>query len=218
MRIRLNLPPPQCSSNMKCKCGTYSSSNHLISCCKFTQKRSIIHYAVPDCINDLLKCDHHPVRSEPLFDEFYFSLSQEGSDIQCAWYDGTELIINCITVSASNRSSNSDVQHLLKVAELFKKSKYEALLQRPNGARGIKFVPIAISIFGTIGSEGLHFLDDLEKLLKETGHTFDSFHLEEQNRISLFKALPGYINSILNNITEFYNKLVAIQVNSENLQ
>ncbi|KAL0219136.1 hypothetical protein P9112_004789 [Eukaryota sp. TZLM1-RC] len=97
----------------------------------------------------------------PLFDELNFSLSQKRGRIRCACYDGTELIIDCTTVSPWKRSSNSDIQHLLKVAALSKESKYEALLllRRLKGARGrnIKFVPIAISIFGTLGTEGLIF-------------------------------------------------------------
>ncbi|KAL0218646.1 hypothetical protein P9112_004299 [Eukaryota sp. TZLM1-RC] len=205
MRIKLSLPPPQYLSNMKCKCGAYGSFNHLISCCKFTQKRSIIHNAVRDCIYDLLKCAHHTVRLEPLFDELNFSLSQKRGDIQCACYDGTELIIDCSTVSLWKRRSNSDIQHLLKVAEHSKKSRNEALLQLLNRTTGrnIRFVPIAISIFGTIGNEGLHFLDDLEKLLKESGRTFDFLIWKNRIIFSLFKALSHYINSILNNITEF---------------
>ncbi|KAL0224477.1 hypothetical protein P9112_003867 [Eukaryota sp. TZLM1-RC] len=136
-------------------------------------------------------------------------------------YDGTELIIDCTTISPWKRSFNSDIQHLIKFAEHSKKSKYEVLRQPLNRTRGrnIRFVPIAISIFGTIGSEGLHFLDDLGKLLKESGCVlifFDFWIWKNRIVFSLLKAFPRD-NSILNNITEFYNNRVAIQVNSENL-
>ncbi|KAL0207145.1 hypothetical protein P9112_012856 [Eukaryota sp. TZLM1-RC] len=108
---------------------------------------------------DLSKCAHHPGRFEPPFDEFSIILSQKRGDVQCVWYDGTELFINYSTESPWKRSSKSDIQHLLKAAELFLKSKYEALLQRLIGARGrnIKFIAIAISFFATIGTEGLNF-------------------------------------------------------------
>ncbi|KAL0206531.1 hypothetical protein P9112_001838 [Eukaryota sp. TZLM1-RC] len=99
MRLRLNLPPPQCLTNIRCKCGAVASYTHVLSCRKFTQKRSIIHNAVRDCIYDLLKSAHHPVRLEPVFDEMQLAQSQKTGDIQCAWRSGQELIIDCTTVS-----------------------------------------------------------------------------------------------------------------------
>ncbi|KAL0210774.1 hypothetical protein P9112_009072 [Eukaryota sp. TZLM1-RC] len=99
MGVKLNLTPPQCLSDTKCKCGAYAPFEHIVFCFKFTQKRSTLHNAVRDCIYDLLKCAHQPVRLESLFDELICSLSKKRGDIQCECYDGTELITDCTTVS-----------------------------------------------------------------------------------------------------------------------
>ncbi|KAL0209168.1 hypothetical protein P9112_011755 [Eukaryota sp. TZLM1-RC] len=128
MRLRLNLPPPQCLTNIRCKCGAVASYTHVLSCRKFTQKRSIIHNAVRDCIYDLLKSAHHPVRLEPVFDEMQLAQSQKRGDIQCAWRSGQELIIDCTTVSPWKLSSSSDIESTLKNAERSKHSKYNDLL------------------------------------------------------------------------------------------
>ncbi|KAL0209116.1 hypothetical protein P9112_011703 [Eukaryota sp. TZLM1-RC] len=186
---------------------------------KFTQKRSIIHNAVRDCIYDLLKSAHHPVRLEPVFDEMQLAQSQKRGDIQCAWRSGQELIIDCTTVSPWKLSSSSDIESTLKNAERSKHSKYNDLLVRLNKQRGrnIVFVPIGISIFGTLVREGLSFLNDLGSFLKDSGRSFDQLIWKNRIVFSLFKALPRYFNSILLSITEFHNVRAHEPVNSENL-
>ncbi|KAL0223227.1 hypothetical protein P9112_002617 [Eukaryota sp. TZLM1-RC] len=61
---------------------------------------------------------------------------------------------------------------------------------------------LLFQMIGTIGTEGLDYLGDLANLLKVVVHLI---FLIWKNRIvfSLLKALPRFINSILNNITEF---------------
>ncbi|KAL0205359.1 hypothetical protein P9112_000666 [Eukaryota sp. TZLM1-RC] len=219
MRLRLNLPPPQCLTNIRCKCGAVASYTHVLSCRKFTQKRSIIHNAVRYCIYDLLKSAHHPVPLEPVFDEMQLAQSQKRGDIQCAWRSGQELIIDCTTVSPWKLSSSSDIESTLKNAERSKHSKYNDLLVRLNKQRGrnIVFVPIGISIFGTLGREGLSFLNDLGSFLKDSGRSFDQLIWKNRIVFLLFKALPRYFNSILLSITEFHNVRAHEPVNSEKL-
>ncbi|KAL0219586.1 hypothetical protein P9112_005239 [Eukaryota sp. TZLM1-RC] len=93
MRQRLKLPPPQCLTNDRCKCGAVAFYIHVLSCSKFTQKRSMIHNAVRDCIYDLLKSAHHPIRLEPVFDEMQLAQSQKRGDIQCAWHREGSLVM-----------------------------------------------------------------------------------------------------------------------------
>ncbi|KAL0223029.1 hypothetical protein P9112_002419 [Eukaryota sp. TZLM1-RC] len=155
----------------KCQLPIFPPILHVLSCRKFTQKRSIIHNAVCDCIYDLLKSAHHPVRLEPVFDEMQFARSQKRGDIQCAWHSGQELIIDCTTVSPWKLSSSSDIESTLKNAKRSKRSKYNDLLVRLNKKRdrNIDFVPIGISIFATLGREGLSCLNDLRSFLKDSG-------------------------------------------------
>ncbi|KAL0229178.1 hypothetical protein GEMRC1_013798 [Eukaryota sp. GEM-RC1] len=141
-----------------------------------------------------------------LSDSIMRDTSKSIGDLIGPWFSSQEKIMDFTTVDPCNSTSVTNIldenYSALETAERKKVDRYGELISKMNSRRHNPFVfhSVAISLYGKFGCFGQQFLTDFGKLCKQYGKNSNESYWRGRLSFSLFKALFGYFNSILNRL------------------
>ncbi|KAL0208546.1 hypothetical protein P9112_011133 [Eukaryota sp. TZLM1-RC] len=113
MRLRLGLYPSGLLDNFVCICNEKPSANfrHIVSCKKFLQYRSALHYAVHDVTNEMFKCYNSGCKAEPLLKRYSDNnlYDSRRDDLIAPFVDSSQVVVDLTTVNSFASIYGDDV-------------------------------------------------------------------------------------------------------------
>ncbi|KAL0223333.1 hypothetical protein P9112_002723 [Eukaryota sp. TZLM1-RC] len=102
MRLRLGLYPSGLLDNSVCICNEKPTTNfrHIVSCKKFLQYRSVLHYAVRDVTYEMFKCSNFSCKVEPLLKHYSDNnlFNSRRGDLIAPFVDISKVVVDFTTV------------------------------------------------------------------------------------------------------------------------
>ncbi|KAL0212048.1 hypothetical protein RCL1_005674 [Eukaryota sp. TZLM3-RCL] len=208
MRLRCFLWPNNLPHDLVCKCSKLLTFHHLLNCKHFITYRSILHDAVRDQLHAMCKSYKLESFVEPVLRKLSVNVDDDvfghrRADLIVPSSDGKFHVIDVVTVdvckaTAVNNSLNETSP--LDVAENRKRSKYKEPLSQLGTLKHVKYelCPFALSLYGTLGSAALSFLNDFKHIVKKRlNKCFDDVTWTNRLVFTIFKQVPIIISKSL---------------------